>query len=192
MSTATAVSPRVVLADLIPGALARDATLVVAGAGLTGVAAQIAFTTPLSPVPFTLQTMTVLLVGAALGTVRGILSMLVYLVAGVAGMPWFAAHSHGWSMPSFGYVVGFVVAVAVVGTLAQRGADRHIVSTVLLMVAGTAVIYTIGAAWLAVDLGVSGAEALRLGVVPFLASDALKIAVAALALPAVWRLSRHS
>jgi biotin transport system substrate-specific component len=191
MTTAAAVSNRIVLADLVPGALTRDVALVVGGAGLTGLAAQVAITTPLSPVPFTLQTLSVLVVGAALGTGRGLLSMLVYLAAGMAGVPWFADHSHGWHDPSFGYILGFVVAAGIVGALAKRGADRHVVSTVLLFVAGSVVIYAVGTAWLAADLNVSAAEAFKLGVRPFLATDAIKIAIAACAFPAAWRFARR-
>lgn len=193
MSSAAAVSSRLVLADLVPGALTRDAALVLGGAGLTGLAAQAAFTTPLSPVPFTLQTLAVLVVGAALGSWRGIASMLVYLAAGMAGVPWYADHAHGWSGAgaSFGYILGFVAAAGVVGALARRGADRHVVSTVLLFVAGSVVIYAIGTAWLAVDLNVSAGEAFTLGVRPFLATDAIKIAIAACAFPAAWRFARR-
>lgn len=191
MTSAAAVSNRLVLADLVPGALTRDVALVVGGAGLTGLAAQVAITTPLSPVPFTLQTLSVLVVGAALGTGRGLLSMLVYLAAGMAGVPWFADHSHGWHDPSFGYILGFVVAAGIVGALAKRGADRHVVSTVLLFVAGSVVIYAIGTAWLAADLHVSAAEAFKLGVRPFLATDAIKIAIAACAFPVAWRFARR-
>lgn len=186
-----AVRDRLVLADLIPGALARDAALVVGGAALTGVAAQFSFTTPLSPVPFTLQTLAVLVTGAALGTVRGLLSMLLYLAAGMAGMPWFAAHSSGVGGPSFGYILGFVVAAGVVGALARRGADRHVVSTAALMVAGSVVIYAIGTVWLAADLHVGAGKAIDLGVRPFLATDAIKLAIAALAFPSAWRLARR-
>ena len=191
MSTAAAVPNRLVLADLVPGALARDVALVVGGAGLTGLAAQVAIHTPLSPVPFTLQTLSVLVVGAALGTVRGLLSMLVYLLAGVAGVPWYAEHSHGWGGPSFGYILGFVVAAGIVGALAKRGADRHVASTVLLFVAGSLVIYAIGTAWLAADLNITAVEAFKLGVRPFLATDAIKIAIAACAFPAAWRFARR-
>lgn len=182
---------RIVLADLVPGALVRDIALVAAGAGLTGLAAQVSIQTPLSPVPFTLQTLSVLVVGAALGSVRGMLSMLLYLAAGVAGMPWFADHASGWGGPSFGYILGFIAAAGLVGALAKRGADRHVVSTVLLMVAGSLVIYAIGTTWLALDLHLSGFEAFKLGVRPFLATDAIKIAVAALAFPAAWKLARR-
>lgn len=193
MSTAAAAPTRIVLADLIPGALVRDVTLVAAGAGLTGLAAQVSIVTPLSPVPFTLQTLSVLVVGAALGSVRGVLSMLLYLAAGVAGMPWFADHASGWGGPSFGYILGFIAAAGLVGALAKRGADRHVVTTVLLMVAGSLVIYLIGTTWLALDLQphLSAYEAFKLGVQPFLATDAIKIALAALAFPAAWKLARR-
>lgn len=190
MSIAAAAA-RPVLADLIPGDRVRDVSLVIGGAGLTGLAAQVAIVTPLSPVPFTLQTFAVLVVGAALGSARGITSMLVYLAAGTAGVPWFSDHSHGWSDPSFGYILGFVVAAGVVGALARRGADRHVLSTVALMVAGSVVIYAIGTTWLAFDLNVGAGEAIKLGVQPFLATDAIKIALAALAFPAAWKLSRR-
>jgi biotin transport system substrate-specific component len=191
MSTAAAVSNRIVLADLVPGALVRDVALVAGGAGLTGLAAQFAITTPLSPVPFTLQTLAVLVVGAALGTARGLLSMLVYLAAGMAGTPWFAGHSSGWHDPSFGYILGFVAAAGIVGALAKRGADRHVASTVLLFVLGSLVIYAIGTVWLAADLHLSASVAFDEGVRPFLATDAIKIAIAACAFPAAWRLARR-
>ncbi|WP_375487347.1 biotin transporter BioY [uncultured Jatrophihabitans sp.] len=186
-----AVLPNRVLADLVPGARVRDAVLVLLGAGLTGLAAQVSIHTPLSPVPFTLQTLSVLVVGAALGTVRGLLSIALYAVAGVAGVPWYADHHSGWGGPSFGYVLGFVVAAAVVGELARRGNDRSVTGTVGLMALGTAAIYVVGAVWLARDLHVSASKAVELGVTPFLVTDAIKMAVAAVVLPAVWKLVRH-
>lgn len=191
MSSAVAVAGRRVLADLVPGAVTRDVILVAAGAGLTGLAAQVSIATPLSPVPFTLQTLTVLVTGAALGTLRGMMSMALYLLAGVVGVPWFAGHSHGVGGPAFGYLIGFVVAAALVGALAGRGADRHVASTLLLMAAGSVVIYLIGASWLAYDLGVGPVKAFDLGVRPFLLTDAAKIALAALAFPAAWKVARR-
>jgi biotin transport system substrate-specific component len=182
---------RLVLADLIPGALARDAALVVGGAGLTGLAAQFSVHTPLTPVPFTLQTLAVLLTGAVLGSARGALSMVVYLLAGVAGVPWFAGHAHGWGGPSFGYVVGFIVAAGVVGELARRGNDRQVLSTVGLMTMGTAIVFAFGATWLGADLHVSAQRAVDLGVTPFLVGEALKLAVAGLVLPSAWRFARR-
>lgn len=185
------VAPRrEVLADFVPAVpstLVRDIGLVAGGAALTGLSAQFAFVTPLSPVPFTLSTLTVLVVGAALGTKRAVLSMVVYLGLGVVGMPWFAEAGSGWHMPSFGYIIGFVVAAGVVGALAKRGADRKVASTVALLVAGTLIVYAIGTTWLAFDLGVSAGKAFSLGVQPFLITDSLKIVVAALAFPAAWR-----
>ena len=192
MAYTAALSRRSVLADLVPGARVRDAALIAGGAGLTGLAAQVSIHTPLSPVPFTLQTLSVLVVGAALGSVRGVLSMLVYAVVGVAGVPWFAGHTSGWGGPSFGYIVGFVLAAGVVGELARRGADRHVATTVGLMALGTVLVYLVGTTWLAHDLHLDAAAAFRLGVRPFLAADAIKIGVAALAFPAAWKLARRT
>jgi biotin transport system substrate-specific component len=142
-------------------------------------------------VPFTLQTLAVLLVGASLGSLRGLLSMTLYLLAGLAGVPWYADHSHGWAGPSFGYILGFVLAATVVGFLAERRVDRHVLSTAALMVLGNVIIYAIGASWLAVDLSLSMHKAFELGVRPFLASDLLKTAIAAIALPSAWKLARR-
>jgi biotin transport system substrate-specific component len=108
----------------------------------------------------------------------------------MAGVPWYAGHAHGVGGPAFGYLIGFVIAAGLVGALARRGADRHVVSTVLLMVAGSVVIYVVGMLWLANDLNLSLTKAFDLGVRPFLATDAIKLGVAALAFPATWRLVR--
>src|SRR6266516_2990047 len=183
-----AFADRRVLADLVPGALVRDVALIMAGAGLTGLAAQVSVHTSITPVPFTLQTMAVLLVGASLGTIRGLLSMLLYVAAGSAGVPWFASHGHGWGGPSFGYLLGFVAAAGVVGELARRRNDRQVLTTIGVMVVGSAIIYVIGTTWLAADLNLSARRAIDLGVVPFLIGDALKLGVAALALPTAWKL----
>ncbi len=191
MATAVTTPDRLVLADLVPGSLARDAALIVGGAGLTGLAAQVSIHTPLTPVPFTLQTFAVLLTGAVLGPLRGVLSMLLYLAAGVVGVPWFASHAHGWGGPSFGYILGFVVAAGVVGELARRGNDRQVLSTVGLMALGSAIVYAAGATWLASDLHVGAQKAVDLGVTPFLVTDALKLAAAGLVLPGAWRLVRR-
>ncbi len=189
--TSALVNRRAVLADLIPGALVRDAVLVAAGAGLTGLAAQVSIHTPLSPVPFTLQTLAVLVVGASLGTVRGALSMVLYAAAGVVGMPWFANHTHGWGGASFGYILGFIVAAAAVGELAKRGNDRQVLSTVGLMAVGSVVVYAFGVAWLAHDLHLSLSKAIDLGVTPFVVGDLVKVAIAALLFPAAWKLARR-
>jgi biotin transport system substrate-specific component len=188
MTAQVAPRPRV-LADLVPGALVRDIALVVGAAALTGIAAQISIPLPFTPVPISLQTFTVLLAGAALGPIRGGLSMSLYLVAGVLGAPWFSERNSGWEFASFGYIVGFVVAAVVVGALARRGTDRTVLGAVALMVLGNLLIYVIGVAWLANWLTVDLPTALEFGVWPFLIGDALKIALAAGLLPAAWKLA---
>ncbi|WP_197677170.1 biotin transporter BioY [Friedmanniella luteola] len=181
------MSPRT-LADVIPGGVARSIALVVGGAAFVGLTAQVFVPLPFSPVPLSLQTFSVLLVGAVLGSRRGVASMALYLLAGVAGVPWFAQHQSGWAFASFGYVVGFVIAAYLVGRLAERGADRTVPSSVGLMVLGNLAIYAVGVPGLVLITGMSLEKALLVGVVPFLVGDALKIALAAGLLPAAWKL----
>lgn len=185
MTTLT-VRPRV-LADLVPGGLVRDVLLVGGAAALTGLAAQVAI--PLWPVPITLQTLTVLLAGAALGPARGTAAMGLYLAVGAAGVPWFAEQNSGLGFPTVGYVIGFVAAAAIVGWLARRGADRTVAGAIGAMVVGNLVIYAIGVPYLAIAIGVSLSEAVALGALPFVVGDGLKILLAAGVLPAAWRLS---
>jgi biotin transporter BioY len=177
-----------VLADVLPGSRVRDAALVLGGAAFVGVAARILVPLPFTPVPVTGQTFAVLLTGTALGWRRGLASMLVYLVAGVAGVPWFADGSSGWAAPSFGYVVGFLAAAVVVGRLADAGADRTPLRTIALMALGNALIYLIGVPWLAAALHIGLGKAIALGLTPFLIGDAIKAALAAGLLPGAWRL----
>ena len=126
---ATATRPRTTLADMLPGERVRDAVVVVLGAVLTGLAAQVSFHIPGTPVPVTGQTFAVLLTGAALGFGRAALSMLLYMAAGIAGVPWYANHGSGFGGPAFGYVVAFIGAAALVGWLAERGGDRTVART---------------------------------------------------------------
>ncbi|WP_131740132.1 biotin transporter BioY [Actinomadura roseirufa] len=190
MATAPA-APRhpAVLGDLLPGSLARDAALVAGAAALVGAAAQLSLPLPGTPVPVTGQTFAVLLAGAALGFGRAGLGMVVYLLAGMAGVPWFTDGASGTSAPSLGYVIGFVVAAAVVGRLAERGGDRTPARTVATMLLGTAIMYAAGVPYLMASLHVSLGRAIDLGLTPFLAGDALKVALAAALLPAAWKLT---
>ncbi|MFD7899509.1 biotin transporter BioY [Streptomyces sp. NPDC059568] len=188
--TTAAAAPRTgaVLADLLPATRARDIALVLGGAVLTGLAAQLSVPVPGSPVPVTGQTFAALLVGTSLGARRGFLSLAVYALVGSAGMPWFSAGSSGPGGASFGYVLGMLLAATVVGALARRGGDRSVLRTAGTMVAGSVIIYAVGVPYLAVYAGMSPGAAISAGLVPFLLGDALKAALAMGALPAAWKL----
>ncbi len=178
-----------VLADLVPGTVVRDVLLVLGGAVLTGLLAQVAIPVAGSPVPVTGQTFAALTVGAALGWQRGAASLALYLVAGMVGMPWYAGGASGADIPSLGYVIGFVLAAALVGVLAGRGWDRSPLATVGAMLLGNAVVYAIGLPYLASSLGIDLGAAFDIGMKNYLIGDALKILLAAGLLPVVWRLS---
>ena len=186
--TAIALPRKRVLADVSPGGLVRDAVLVLGGAAFVGLLAQFAIPLSFTPVPLTLGTFAALLTGAALGSFRGLLSVGLYMAAGMAGVPWFAGHASGYGFPSFGYIIGFVAAGTLVGWLAQRGADRTVVRTAGLMVLGNVVIYAVGLPYLMAATGMDLSTGLAKGVRPFLLGDAIKIAVAAGLLPAAWKL----
>ncbi|MEV0121879.1 biotin transporter BioY [Streptomyces sp. NPDC050703] len=189
MSIAAATTrPGQVLADLLPASRAKDAALVLGGAALTGIAAQIAVPVPGSPVPVTGQTFAALLVGTALGARRGFLSLALYALVGMAGMPWFAEAGSGVAAPSLGYVLGMLLAATVVGALARRGGDRSVPRTAGTMVLGSAIIYAVGVPYLAAATGMSLTQAVAAGLTPFLIGDALKAALAMGALPTAWKL----
>ncbi|MFK0151805.1 biotin transporter BioY [Streptomyces sp. NPDC090499] len=190
MSTATAAASTrtgTVLADLLPASRVRDAALVLGGAALTGLAAQIAVPVPGSPVPVTGQTFAALLVGTALGARRGLLSLTLYALAGLAGVPWFASGTSGVSV-SFGYILGMMLASAVVGALARRGADRGVLRMAGTMLLGEALIYAVGVPYLAYAADMSASAAIAAGLTPFLIGDAVKAALAMGAVPAAWKL----
>jgi len=167
----------------------RDIGLVLAGAALMILGSRISVPLPGNPVPFTLQTLAVLLVGGALGLRRGVLSTVLFIALGVVGVPVFAESRHGFDVilgTTGGYLVGFIVAAALVGRLAELGWDRHIGGSVGMNLIGTVVIYLVGVPWLAVVLGVSLGKAVELGLVPFLVGDAIKLLFAAGAFPVAW------
>ncbi|MCW2761103.1 MAG: biotin biosynthesis protein BioY [Marmoricola sp.] len=176
-----------VLADVIPGSRVRDVLLVLGGAAFTGLMAQIAIPVAGSPVPVTGQTFAALTVGAALGWQRGAASLAFYMLAGMAGMPWYADGGSGFNFPSFGYVIGFVFAAGIVGALASRGGDRSPLRTIGTMLLGNAVVYLFGLAYLMYDLNIGLGTAWDIGMKNYLLGDALKILLAAGLLPVVWR-----
>jgi biotin transport system substrate-specific component len=173
-------------------AVPRAVVLTVAGALLTAAMAQLTFHLPWTPVPVTGQTFAVLLVSSTLGMRLGVASQALYVVLGAIGLPFYAGAEGGWTAATgstAGYLVGFVVAAALVGALAERRQDRSPLTALPAALAGTAVIYTFGAAWLAHKLDVSADTAIELGVTPFLLGDAAKIVIAGLGLPLAWRLA---
>jgi biotin transport system substrate-specific component len=172
-----------------------DVLFVIAGTALVAGAAQISITLGSTPVPITGQTFAVLLVGAALGTARGFASLLLYLVVGIAGAPVYADHHHGWSQvtsASGGYLVGFVIAAAVTGFLAERRWDRRFSSSISLMLTGNVIIYGVGLPWLAVVLNTSNLEeTLEYGLYYFVPGDIIKLYLAAALLPTAWKVARR-
>jgi biotin transport system substrate-specific component len=167
---------------------------------LTAAAAQISVPLPFTQVPFTFQPMVVLLGGLALGPRLGFASQVLYLLAGVAGLPVFAASltlppgALRLAGPTGGYLMSYPIAAFLTGYLAERGFDRRYLTSVLAMLAGLLVVYFCGATWLglfAAGVGTAPiglAAALVTGVVPFIAADLVKLVAAAGILPGVWTL----
>jgi biotin transport system substrate-specific component len=168
----------------------RNAALIAGASLLTALAARIAITLPWSPVPVTGQTLAVLLTGMTLGARRGFLALTLYLAEGLAGLPVFAGGAAGPAAllgPSGGYLMAFPLAAALTGALAERSWDRRFVTTFAAMLAGSAVIFAGGLAWLA--RFVPAGQLLGAGLVPFVPGDILKASLAAAALPGAWRLA---
>lgn len=193
MSETTTLTTRPVLADRLVGARVHPAALVVGGALLVAAASQIRIPLGFTPVPINLGTFAVVLVGGALGARRGVMSIGLYLVAGVVGLPFFQGGNGGWTYATgatAGYLVGYLAMAAIVGLAAERRGDRRPGTFLAAIVAANAVVYVLGASWLAQHLGVPmfGGEssAWELGVRPFLLGDAVKMVAAALLFPAAW------
>lgn len=191
------VAPRT-LSDFLPALRFRSAALVVGGALLTAGSAQISIPLGFTPVPITGQTFAVLLVSAALGWRLAVSSQALYWLLGAAGLPFYADAKGGWSVATgstFGYFVGFVLAAAFVGHLAERGQDRTFATSFTVMSAGTIIIYACGVTWLARHLGVplysgDGKDAFTYGLTPFIVGDIVKIVLAAVLTPGAWWLLR--
>ncbi len=167
----------------------RDVVLVITGALLIYLTARVSIPVPGSPVPITGQTFGVLLVGGALGFRRGFAAVALYVLLGVVGLPFFAEGKGGLSViwgATGGYLVGFVLAGALVGRLAELGWDRRIGGALGAMLVGNVVIYVVGLPWLKVVTGMSSAETVANGLTPFILGDAVKLILAAVLFPAAW------
>ena len=148
--------------------------------------AQIAIDLPF--VPVTGQTFGVLLIAMALGRVRGTAIVAAYLIEGACGLPVFAEGRAGLPVffgPTGGYLIGFAAAAVLVGWLADKGWDKRYMISILAMTLGTLVIYACGLAWL--SRFVPANSLLTIGVIPFLPGAAIKIGLAAVVLPSVWK-----
>ncbi len=176
-----------------PLAAVRAVLLMAFGVLLLAVSAQFKIFVPPAPVPFTLQTLVVLVIGAAYGWRLGAATVIAYLAVGYAGLGVFAGGASGGAyMISYtgGYLVGFVVAAAAVGFLAEKGWDKSVLWTAVAMIIGSAIIYAFGVTWLSTLIGFEGA--ITGGMLQFLVSDAYKVAVAMAALPAAaWLVGRR-
>jgi biotin transport system substrate-specific component len=205
MSAIAAPSSRRVLADVIvrPSARARafalDAALVVAGAAVVAVLAQVSI--PLWPVPVTGQTLGVIVVGAALGSRRGAAAMITYMVVGLAGLPVFADFTGtiaAVAKPSFGYVIGFIFAAFVAGWFAERQWDRRPALAFLGFGVASLMPFLFGIPYLAFILNVvMGADLtflqiLEAGLFPFIVGGIIKAGLAALLIPGAWALVRRA
>ncbi|MHC4122205.1 MAG: biotin transporter BioY [Planctomycetota bacterium] len=167
-------------------AVLYDTVLIVAGSLIIALCAQLAVS--IGPIPFTFQTFAVLMIAAMLGSRRAVLSVIVYIAQGVAGLPVFAMGRPGPAVlisPTGGYIIGFIAAAFIVGFLADRGWDKRPWTTILAMLLGSVALYTFGLSWLGLQIGWQ--KALTFGLYPFLVGDALKIFLAAVLLPAGWK-----
>jgi biotin transport system substrate-specific component len=167
------------------GSLWRNAALVVAATALLAVSSKIQV--PFYPVPMTMQSLVVLVIGAAFGWRLGALTLIAYLAEGAMGLPVFAGAKAGLGYmagPTGGYLVGFVLAAALTGFLAERGLTRSVPGALAVMAIGHVVLFVPGYLWLATLIGAE--KAYLAGVAPFYYATLLKTALGAALLPAAW------
>lgn len=186
------ITDKVLLEAVAPRqGLAIKAGLVALGVAALAISAQIRV--PMWPVPMTMQTFAVLGIGALYGARLGVVTMLAYLALGAAGVAVFTGEGAGpahMAGPTGGYLAGFAFAAALVGWLARRGWDRSIAGMAGAFALGTGVIYACGLGWMAYLFGADRGLAwvVEMGMLPFLPGDALKLVLAALVVPGLWRL----
>lgn len=182
----------VVLADVVAGTRVRNAVLVLAGALLTALLAQVAIPVPPSPVPVTGQTLAVLVAGTALGARRGAASQALYLLLGLF-LPVYADGGQGvhhlWGATG-GYLVGFVLAAYAAGWLAERGADRRVLTAVATFAVCQLIVFGLGVPWLMVATGADAASAIHDGFTIFIVGGLVKALAGGLLVPGAWRAVR--
>lgn len=170
-------------------ALLYDIALITVSSFFIALSAQITILLPFSPVPITGQTLAVLLTGALLGSRRGSLCIIAYLIEGATGLPVFAGGQAGLAPilgPTGGYLIGFIAAAYLTGLLAERGWDRRFGTTILAMLLGNIVIYVVGLPYLASFLRTW--KIFPIGLYPFIPGDLLKVVIAATLLPSGWKI----
>jgi len=169
---------------------ATNTLLALSGVAFVSLMAQLSFTLPGFPVPFTGQTLAVLLLGSAYGANLGLATISLYIAMGVAGLPIFTSGTHGISHltgATGGYLVGMAFASYLSGFLAQKKFDQRFSTVIPSMILSNVVIFTFGLLWLQHATGQSWSWTIAHGLTPFLAVEALKIAIASTSLPVVWR-----
>ena len=176
----------------VPVAGAATRTVLCVGLGVLLLALLSQVRVPVGPVPVTGQTLGVLLVGAGFGAPLGLATVGAYLLLGALGLPVFAGAAAGVAYalgPTGGYLVGFVMAAALLGRLSRRGWDRRLRSSVAAMLLANALVYVPGLLWLRGSLGLDWGATLAVGLTPFVLGDLVKLGIAAAALPLAWRLA---
>lgn len=169
--------------------IALDMVFIILGSIFVALSSQFAIYLPFSPVPITGQTFAVLFTGAVLGSKRGGLSLVLYILEGAIGLPVFAGGTGGFAVlfgPTAGYLIGFIPAAILVGYLSQKGFDKQWYSMLIVFFAGQAVIYLFGVTHLLSFVDYE--QVFRLGVTPFLIGDLIKACMAMILLPSGWKL----
>jgi biotin transport system substrate-specific component len=170
----------------------RDCLLIAGGAALTALCAQVSIPVPGTPVPITGQTFAVMLVATSLGLRRGVASIGLYLLLGLIGVPVYSDASHGWHVitgATGGYLIGFLLAAAIMGWAAERGWDRTPLKALPVFLLGQLVIFGFGVPWLAVVAHLGPSAAVAAGFTPFIVGGLVKGALASALLPLAWRIS---
>jgi biotin transport system substrate-specific component len=176
----------------------RTILLVVLGIVALWVSAKVKV--PFWPVPMTLQTFAVMAIAAAYGSRLGVVTVIAYLAAGMAGLPVFTNTPPAMAGPAYllgptgGFLVGFVVAAFIVGYAADRHWDRSVAKLLAAMLVADVAVFCLGLAWLGLAVPALGHswQLLEAGLFPFILGDLLKVLIAALAIPTAWRLSAGS